>query len=142
MYAKMRWRCMVLCRRGKNISLRCCFPPPAWADAGAEDFERDERGRTGAGDSRERSGAADENFPASEEKPLSAWCGIEGQAGSCGDRGGDTGGASPAGVEADVISALVNLGYDGRAAEDAVGEAKRTAGTANLKNCCAWRCSH
>ena len=41
--------------------------------------------------------------------------------------------ASPAGVEADVISALVNLGYDGRAAEDAVGEAKRTAGTANFE---------
>src|SRR6202008_1553562 len=31
---------------------------------------------------------------------------------------------SPAGVEADVISALVNLGYDGRAAETAVGESK------------------
>ena len=41
--------------------------------------------------------------------------------------------ASPAGVEADVISALVNLGYDVRAAEDAVGEAKRTAGTANFE---------
>lgn len=41
--------------------------------------------------------------------------------------------ASPAGVEADAISALVNLGYDGRTAEDAVGEAKRTAGTANLE---------
>ncbi len=33
--------------------------------------------------------------------------------------------SSPAGIEADVISALVNLGYDGRAAETAVGEAKR-----------------
>jgi Holliday junction DNA helicase RuvA len=41
--------------------------------------------------------------------------------------------ASPAGIEADVISALVNLGYDVRAAEDAVGEAKRTAGTANFE---------
>jgi Holliday junction DNA helicase RuvA len=41
--------------------------------------------------------------------------------------------SSPAGVEADVISALVNLGYDARAAEDAVGEAKRTAGTANFE---------
>jgi Holliday junction DNA helicase RuvA len=41
--------------------------------------------------------------------------------------------ASAAGIEADVISALVNLGYDGRAAEDAVGEAKRTAGTANFE---------
>src|SRR6266851_1077169 len=34
--------------------------------------------------------------------------------------------ASPAGVEADVLSALVNLGYDGRAAESAVAEAKRS----------------
>jgi holliday junction DNA helicase RuvA len=42
--------------------------------------------------------------------------------------------ASPAGVEADVISALVNLGYDGRAAEGAVGEAKRAAGTGNFEN--------
>ena len=41
--------------------------------------------------------------------------------------------ASPAGVEADVISALVNLGYDGRTAEGAVGDAKRTAGTANFE---------
>jgi Holliday junction DNA helicase RuvA len=41
--------------------------------------------------------------------------------------------ASPAGVEADVISALVNLGYDGRTAEGAVGEGKRTAGTANFE---------
>src|SRR6201982_2816341 len=32
--------------------------------------------------------------------------------------------ASPAGIEADVVSALVNLGYDGRAAETVVGEAK------------------
>src|SRR6266446_3179762 len=37
--------------------------------------------------------------------------------------------SSPAGIEADVISALVNLGYDGRAA----GEAKRAAGTANFE---------
>jgi len=36
--------------------------------------------------------------------------------------------ASPAGIEADVISALVNLGYDPRAAETAVAEAKREAG--------------
>lgn len=41
--------------------------------------------------------------------------------------------ASPAGIEADVVSALVNLGYDGRAAESAVGEAKREAGTGNLE---------
>jgi Holliday junction DNA helicase RuvA len=43
------------------------------------------------------------------------------------------GATSPAAVEADVISALVNLGYDGRAAEGAVGEAKRAAGTANFE---------
>jgi Holliday junction DNA helicase RuvA len=36
--------------------------------------------------------------------------------------------SSAAGVEADVISALVNLGYDSRAAESAVAEAKREAG--------------
>ena len=41
--------------------------------------------------------------------------------------------ASPAGVEADVISALVNLGYDGRTAEGAVGEAKRAAGAASFE---------
>jgi Holliday junction DNA helicase RuvA len=41
--------------------------------------------------------------------------------------------ASPAGVEADVISALVNLGYEARAAEDAVGEAKRETGVTNFE---------
>jgi holliday junction DNA helicase RuvA len=41
--------------------------------------------------------------------------------------------ASPAGIEADVVSALVNLGYDGRAAETAVAEAKRDAGMANFE---------
>jgi Holliday junction resolvasome RuvABC DNA-binding subunit len=41
--------------------------------------------------------------------------------------------ASPAGIEADVVSALVNLGYDGRAAETAVAEAKREAGMANFE---------
>src|SRR5579863_5513770 len=41
--------------------------------------------------------------------------------------------ASPAGIEADVISALVNLGYDARAAETAVDEAKRESGTANFE---------
>src|SRR5258708_1892429 len=41
--------------------------------------------------------------------------------------------SSPAGIEADVVSALVNLGYDGRAAEAAVGEAKREAGGANFE---------
>jgi Holliday junction DNA helicase RuvA len=41
--------------------------------------------------------------------------------------------SSPAGIEADVISALVNLGYDGRAAETAVGDAKREAGTGNFE---------
>jgi Holliday junction DNA helicase RuvA len=41
--------------------------------------------------------------------------------------------SSPAGIEADVISALVNLGYDARAAETAVGEAKREAGSGNFE---------
>jgi holliday junction DNA helicase RuvA len=41
--------------------------------------------------------------------------------------------ASPAGVAADVVSALVNLGYDARAAEDAAAEAKREAGTGNFE---------
>jgi Holliday junction DNA helicase RuvA len=41
--------------------------------------------------------------------------------------------SSPAGVEADVISALVNLGYDSRAAETAVGEAKRESGSGNFE---------
>ena len=41
--------------------------------------------------------------------------------------------ASPAGVEADVISALVNLGYDSRSAENAVGEAKREVGVNNFE---------
>jgi holliday junction DNA helicase RuvA len=41
--------------------------------------------------------------------------------------------SSPAGIEADVISALVNLGYDGRAAESAVGEAKRETGAGNFE---------
>src|ERR1700682_3126779 len=39
--------------------------------------------------------------------------------------------STPAGIEADVVSALVNLGYDGRAAETAVAEAKRDAGAGN-----------
>lgn len=41
--------------------------------------------------------------------------------------------ASPAGVEADVVSALVNLGYDGRTAENAVEEGKREAGVGNFE---------
>lgn len=41
--------------------------------------------------------------------------------------------ASPAGVEADVKSALINLGYDERAAESAVNEAKGEAGTASFE---------
>ncbi len=41
--------------------------------------------------------------------------------------------SSPAGIESDVISALVNLGYDSRAAENAVGEAKREAGAGNFE---------
>ncbi len=42
-------------------------------------------------------------------------------------------GASPAGVEADVVSALVNLGYEARAAEGAAAEAKREAGGGNFE---------
>ncbi len=41
--------------------------------------------------------------------------------------------ASPAGVEADVKSALINLGYDERTAENAVTEGKREAGTASFE---------
>jgi Holliday junction DNA helicase RuvA len=41
--------------------------------------------------------------------------------------------SSPAGVEADVVSALVNLGYDARTAESAVAEARREAGAANFE---------
>jgi len=41
--------------------------------------------------------------------------------------------SSPAGIEADVVSALVNLGYDGRAAEAAVGDAKPEVGAANFE---------
>ncbi|MGB2589946.1 MAG: Holliday junction branch migration protein RuvA [Candidatus Acidiferrum sp.] len=41
--------------------------------------------------------------------------------------------SSPAGIEADVISALVNLGYDSRAAEGAVAEAKHEAGTTQFE---------
>lgn len=41
--------------------------------------------------------------------------------------------ASPAGVEADVVSALINLGYDGRTAESAISEGKRSAGTSNFE---------
>jgi Holliday junction DNA helicase RuvA len=41
--------------------------------------------------------------------------------------------ASPAGVEADVVSALVNLGCEARAAEDAAAQAKREAGTNNFE---------
>ena len=39
---------------------------------------------------------------------------------------------SPAGAEADVKSALVNLGYDERTVDKAVSEAKREAGTSNF----------
>jgi Holliday junction DNA helicase RuvA len=41
--------------------------------------------------------------------------------------------ASPAGVEADVRSALINLGYDERVAEGAVKEAKSQAGAASFE---------
>jgi Holliday junction DNA helicase RuvA len=40
---------------------------------------------------------------------------------------------SPAGAEADVQSALVNLGYDERTVNKAVSEAKREAGTSNFE---------
>jgi holliday junction DNA helicase RuvA len=41
--------------------------------------------------------------------------------------------ASPAGVESDVKSALINLGYDERTADSAVAEAKREAGTTSFE---------
>ncbi|HYA64665.1 MAG TPA: Holliday junction branch migration protein RuvA [Candidatus Sulfotelmatobacter sp.] len=41
--------------------------------------------------------------------------------------------ASPAGAEADVKSALINLGYDERAADSALAEARRQAGTSNFE---------
>jgi holliday junction DNA helicase RuvA len=41
--------------------------------------------------------------------------------------------ASPAGVEADVKSALINLGYDERAADAAVAKAKRESGAVNFE---------
>jgi Holliday junction DNA helicase RuvA len=41
--------------------------------------------------------------------------------------------ASPAGAEADVKSALVNLGYDERTAESAVAEAQREAGSSSFE---------
>src|ERR1700757_3982875 len=41
--------------------------------------------------------------------------------------------SSPAGVESDVLSALINLGYDARAAENAVSEAKQEVGTASFE---------
>jgi len=41
--------------------------------------------------------------------------------------------ASPAGVEADVKSALINLGYEERTADSAVAEAKREVGAASFE---------
>ncbi len=41
--------------------------------------------------------------------------------------------ASPAGVESDVKSALINLGYDERTADAAVGKAKSEAGSTNFE---------
>jgi Holliday junction DNA helicase RuvA len=40
---------------------------------------------------------------------------------------------SPAGIEADVVSALINLGYEARAAESAVAEARRENGAGNFE---------
>src|SRR5215475_10867449 len=40
---------------------------------------------------------------------------------------------SPAGVESDVKSALINLGYEERAADAALAEAKREAGTSSFE---------
>lgn len=41
--------------------------------------------------------------------------------------------ASPAGIESDVISALINLGYDARAAEAAVEDAGHEPGASNFE---------
>jgi Holliday junction DNA helicase RuvA len=41
--------------------------------------------------------------------------------------------SSPAGVEADVVSALVNLGYEVRAAESSVTDARRENGSGNFE---------
>jgi Holliday junction DNA helicase RuvA len=41
--------------------------------------------------------------------------------------------SSPAGVEADVVSALINLGYEARTAEKAVEEARKESGSANFE---------
>jgi holliday junction DNA helicase RuvA len=41
--------------------------------------------------------------------------------------------SSPAGVEADVVSALVNLGYETRIAEKAVEEARKETGAGNFE---------
>jgi Holliday junction DNA helicase RuvA len=41
--------------------------------------------------------------------------------------------SSPAGVEADVVSALVNLGYEARTAEKAVEEARKEMGAGNFE---------
>lgn len=41
--------------------------------------------------------------------------------------------SSPAGVEADVVSALVNLGYEARLAESAVEEARKSVGSGNFE---------
>ena len=40
---------------------------------------------------------------------------------------------SPAGIEADVVSALVNLGYEARAAESAAAEARRESGVKDFE---------
>jgi holliday junction DNA helicase RuvA len=41
--------------------------------------------------------------------------------------------SSPAGVEADVVSALINLGYEARVSEKTVEEARKESGAANFE---------
>jgi len=49
--------------------------------------------------------------------------------------------SSPAGVEADVKSALLNFATMSEQRTSALAEAKREAGTSNSKNCFVYSCS-